>query len=467
VAIAMGILARRGELQMIPIALAGLGIGCAAIVLLFKGPERRYLLTLFLVAFAVRTVAAVVVHPYLVVVTHDKQGTVNGRWVGFLFEDDRAYHKVAWGLSGYWLGRENGGVDRSDFYLLRMYTYIVAFLYEYVYFASPASLAAQTSDKIGSAVVMAPKLMNCFVGAFAIVPMFALGRELGGSRAGRLVALAAAFWPSLILWSIVNLKDIMVVTLIAAIVFLALRFARRPGLVVAAALLAVFASLENMRLYVFYAFGWLVPIGFFLVNRDPWRRRLAIGLSLTVAIIVIMLAMNQGTQWLGLRYLSDKRLEAIDSSRVFGSDTAESGIELPDRINRYEGGWSVQLRNVPIVLPYVLFAPFPWHASRIRDFLLMPETLAWYGVEVLTMVALVIYGRQRWREYFLPVVFCGGLVFVFSVIEGNVGTIFRHRVMLFPGAFSIAAMGALWIWDGWLSRKILPARPVAPAQAVA
>src|SRR5581483_6281670 len=161
VAVASAMLVRRGEAQMVPIALAGLLLGTGAIMLLFRGPERRYLLTLFLVAFAVRTVAAVVVHPYLVVVTHDKQGQTSGRWVGFLFEDDRAYHKVAWGLSGYWLGRENGGVDRSDFYLLRLYTYIVAFLYEYVYLVSPASLATLASDKIGSAVVMAPKLMNC------------------------------------------------------------------------------------------------------------------------------------------------------------------------------------------------------------------------------------------------------------------------------------------------------------------
>ena len=183
VVVASIVLVRRGDAQWCRSRwwlTCRIGSDCRAV----QGPERRYLLTLFLVAFAVRMVAAVAIHPYLVVVTHDKQGQTNGRWVGFLFEDDRAYHKVAWGLSGYWLGRENGGVDRSDFYLLRMYTYIVAWLYEYVYLVSPASLAAQSSDKIGSAVVMAPKLMNCFVGAFTIVPMYALGRELG-PRPGR------------------------------------------------------------------------------------------------------------------------------------------------------------------------------------------------------------------------------------------------------------------------------------------
>ena len=445
IALVLLVLVRRDETQMIPIALAGLALGPAIIWIFFRGTERRVLLTLFLVAFAIRLVAAVAVHPYLVTITRDKQGQITGHWVGFLFEDDRAYHKVAWGLMRYWLGFE-GGIERSDEYLLRLYTYMVAWLYEYVYFVSPAGLIDMRGPESGALVVMAPKLMNCFIGAIGVVPMYALGRELGGRAVGYLTALAGAFWPSLILWSILNLKDVSIVVLIATVMFLALRFARRPGLVVLVGLLVTFAALENMRLYVFYAFGWLVPISFFLVNRSPWRRRLVVGLSLWAAIIVIMLAMNQGTQWLGLRYLTDKRWEALDSSRRFGADTAESGIELPDRISRYEGGWSVQARNIPIVLPYVLWAPYPWHISRPRDLALVPETLAWYGIEILVIVALIARGRSQWREFFLPVVFAGGLVFVFSVIEGNVGTIYRHRVMLFPSAFSLAAIGGLWLW---------------------
>ena len=452
--VALGILVRRGELQMLPIAVIGFVLGPAIIVALFKGPERRYLLTLFFTAFAIRLIAAVVAHPYLVTVTTDKSGNRTG-WVGFLFEDDRAYHKVAYSLLEYWTGKE-GGVEKSEEYLLRLYTYMVAWLYMYVRWVTPGDLLELSKPAAGAIAVMAPKLMNCFIGAICVVPMYALGRELGGDRAGRLVALAGAIWPSMILWSVLNLKDILVVGLIATIMFLALRFARRPSLIVLAGLLVAFAATENLRLYIFYAFGWLVPITFFLVNRAPWKRRLAVGIALWAAIVVVMLGMNQGNQWLGLRYLTDKRQEALDSSRGFGAGTAESGIELSGRLNRYEGGWAVQMRNIPIVLPYVLWAPFPWAGTRLRDLAVLPEALGWYAVQMLTVVTLVAYGRSRWREFFLPIVFAGGLVFVFSVIEGNVGTIYRHRIMLFPAAFPLAAMGALWVWSWWRSRRTAP-----------
>jgi hypothetical protein len=464
---ALAWLGLHGQAFMVPIGLAGLVLGPAIIMLLFKGPERRYLITLFLVAFAVRVVAAVIAHPWLYVITKDKQGQVTGRWVGFIFEDDRAYHKVAWGLMRYWMGLE-GGIEQTDEYLLRMYTYMVAWLYEYVCFAGPPGIVDMRGPDSGAIAVMAPKLMNCFIGAITVVPMLALGRELGGSLAGRVIGLAAAFWPSLILWSIVNLKDVAIVALIAAIMFFAIRMARRPSLVVAVALLATFAAMENMRLYVFYAFGWLVPITFFLVNRAPWRCRLPTGIVLWAAIIVVMLTMNQGTQWLGLRYLTDKRQEAIFSSREAGSNMGETGIDLSGKINRYEGGWSVQARNIPIVMPYILWSPFPWQATRLRDFLIMPETLAWYAVEVLGLVGLIVFGRRQWRDFFLPVAFAGGLLLVFAAIEGNIGTIYRHRVMLFPSAFTLAAMGALWLWSWWRSRGAEPATVTTPtARAVA
>jgi hypothetical protein len=463
--IALGILLSRGQAQMLPIALLGFVLGPAIIMLFFRGPERRFLLTLFFTAYAARLLIAVIAHPLLITQTVNKEGQITATWVGMMFEDDRAYHKVGYGLMEYWLGDE-GGVEKSDEYLLRLYTYMVGVLYTYVYYTTPANLLQMSKPEAGAIAIMAPKLMNCFIGAIGIVPFYALGRELAAARVGRLVALAGAFWPSLLLWSVLNLKDVMVVVLIAATMFLAIRFGKRPGLVVAGGLLVSFALMENLRLYIFYAFGWLVPVAFFIINRAPWKRRLATGLALWAAVALIMWGMNAGNQWLGLRYLTDKRLEALHGSASFGADTATTGIELTEKLNRYEGGWAIQMRNVPIVMPYVLWAPFPWKAARVRDLAVVPETLVWYGLQVLSIVALVVYGRARWREFFLPVVFAGGLVFVFSVIEGNVGTIYRHRVMLFPSAFPLAAMGGLWLWSWWQNRRAEPV-PAASARAVA
>ena len=73
---ALAVLLSRGQFQMLPIALIGLVLGPAIIVAFFKGPERRFLLTLFFTAYAARLIVAVVAHPMLLTTTKNKQGEI-------------------------------------------------------------------------------------------------------------------------------------------------------------------------------------------------------------------------------------------------------------------------------------------------------------------------------------------------------------------------------------------------------
>jgi 4-amino-4-deoxy-L-arabinose transferase-like glycosyltransferase len=301
---------------------------------------------------------------------------------------------------------------------------------------------------------MGPKLLNCVFGALAAAAAYALAKELGGGRAARFAAVLAAFFPSLILWSVLNLKDTLVVLLIAVTMLGGLTFAKRPSLVWALVTILAFAALENLRLYVFFALGWLLWMSFFIVNRAPWRRRLAVGVPFALALLSVVYITNESQQ-LGLRYLSAKRLEALASSREFGAREADTGIDL-ERVPRTEDGYTIQLRTAPKVLPYVLWGPFPWDARGTRQLAVIPETLAWYGIQVLAVAGMLGYRRERWRELFLPVAFGGGLVLVFSMIEGNVGTIYRHRAMLLVPAFAVAGLGYVWLLDRRAMRREHP-----------
>ena len=428
--VALAVVVARDQAAAVPVALVGLVLGWGLVRLLYRHSAWQFLVPLFLAAFAIRIVAAVVVDPFLVSTYKDVQ------YVGFLFEDDRAYDKIAWAVTRIWAGALPG-IARSDEYLLNNYTYTMAGLYALV-----------------GHELLAAKFVNCFFGAMVPSLAFSLGKEIAGVGAGRFAALASAFFPSMILWSVLNLKDMPVVLLIVACMAGTLRFARAPGLGVAAATLVAFVCLENLRLYAFFALGWLMPVTFFVANRAAWRRRLAVGVPFTLAVLSLVYMTNQ-SQWLGLRYLTPKRAEALDYSRGFGSGVAESGIQL-ESIPRTEGGWQIQLVNAPKVLPYVLFAPFPWAARRPRELALIPEMLAWYAVLTLAVLGLVACRRERWREMFMLVSYGGGMVLIFSLIEGNVGTIFRHRAMLMPPTFALAGLGLVWLRAWWVGRQTEP-----------
>ena len=415
-------------------------VGWGIIRYCFRGVERGFIAVLLLGAFAVRAALALVLHPMLVTNVRREGGRFD-TFVGFMFEDDRAFDVVSWALARFWSGALSQTASSQD-YLINNYTLLMGAVYYLL-----------------GRDVMGPKLLNCVFGALAAVAAYALAKELGGRRAGTFAAVLAAFFPSLVLWSVLNLKDTLVVLLIAVTMLGGLKFAKRPSFVWAIVTILAFAALENLRLYVFFALGWLLWMSFFIVNRAPWRRRLAIGVPFALVLLSVVYLTNESQQ-LGLRYLSAKRWEALDSSRQFGASEAESGIEL-EKLPRTDGGYSIQLRTAPKVLPYVLWGPFPWDARNTRQLAVIPETLAWYGIQALAVAGMLACRRERWRELFLPVAFGGGLVFIFSLIEGNVGTIYRHRAMLLVPAFAVAGLGYVWLSDRWARRREHP----APARA--
>jgi 4-amino-4-deoxy-L-arabinose transferase-like glycosyltransferase len=380
-------------------------------------------------------VASLILHPMLITNVKRDGGARTDRFVGFLFEDDRAFDVVSWALARLWSGVLNQ-TDKNQDYLINNYTVMMGWVY-YLF----------GHDVVG------PKLLNCLFGALTVVVMYALAKELGGARAGWFAAVLAAFFPSLVLWSILNLKDALTVLLITITMLGGLKFSRRPTLHWAIITILAFAALENLRLYVFFGLGWLLWISFFVVNRYPWRQRLKFGVPFALALLSVVFITNQ-TQALGLRYLSAKRLEALASSREYGSNTAETGIldDEPPIARSADDGYTIQFRTAPKVLPFVLWGPFPWQARKPRDVAVIPETLAWYGLQALIITAMIGYRRERWRELFMPLAYCAGLAFVFSLIEGNVGTIYRHRAMMLIPAFAMAGLGFVWVLD-WRARR--------------
>lgn len=96
------------------------------------------------------------------------------------------------------------------------------------------------------------------------------------------------------------------------------------------------------------------------------------------------------------------------------------------------------LEYVPIGIAYALFAPFPWSARRPADLAAIVDTLFW-TVVLICAIAGTLQSMRKWRLLVVPALFLAGLVMFLALAEGNVGTLFRHRAMLFPAAAVLAS----------------------------
>ena len=98
------------------------------------------------------------------------------------------------------------------------------------------------------------------------------------------------------------------------------------------------------------------------------------------------------------------------------------------------------LSYLPKGLLYALFAPWPWLSDRAIDVLTVPEMLLWYVAIAVLPFSLAI-ARRHWRFYLGPLLFVGGTLLIFALVEGNWGTLFRHRAMVIPFVFILASPG--------------------------
>ncbi|MBI4348323.1 MAG: hypothetical protein HY553_15890 [Elusimicrobia bacterium] len=89
------------------------------------------------------------------------------------------------------------------------------------------------------------------------------------------------------------------------------------------------------------------------------------------------------------------------------------------------------LEYIPRGLSHSLFAPFPWQIRRPVDVLPLPEMVVWY-VCLAAATATLLRRWRSWRELLLLGAFSFGMLLLLALVEGNVGTLYRHRGMATP-----------------------------------
>jgi hypothetical protein len=493
-AAALAVGAALGEPQAIVTGSLVLALSTAVVWFAFKGTERRFILTLFLVAFAARIVAAVASHFVLLYMGRD----------GFALMDDRAYDKLGWTLARVWVGRWPGIRD-TDVYLMVNYTYLVAAVY---YVLGHSLLAA--------------KMLNVAFGSLLAVVSYATAREIFDQRVARIAAMLTAFFPSLLLWSAINLKDILVVLLTAVAVFGLIRYARRHEWWALALCLAAFLAVENLRMWIFFILAWLLPAAFVFTDRSEqdvrstrvlvaavlglafaapifWflreganeyhqfvvlsplafaapsivlfagraDRRRKLFFLIPVVLGVMLLSYATNNEKLGTNFLTPKALTNLEWKRWLEENKAESGngefdgVKPP--VKEIDQITTRTLNALPRGVFFVLFGPTPFQMRSLSSRAVLPEMLAWYVVLAAAVVGLWVSFRSKWRDLVLPMALAGGCVVVLALSEGNTGNIFRHRSQVMPYVFLVSSVGLVWMWGWWRQRRAAPADVVLPS----
>lgn len=330
-----------------------------------------------------------------------------------------------------------------------------------------------------------PYNLVCYIAIVALV--FALGREVGGERAGLLSAAVVALWPTFLLHTLQLLKDPLFITaalafLLCAVTLLSRTYRSRSSAAVSLVAIVLVIMLGFVRFsFVLLMIGVAVLISCLLIVRQMRQRQwLFWNMAPAVAILVtglILLPVFSGHK---LRSVKRYSADQFGPAKASGDATmqvasvvrnvahpAASHMRFPRRISairsRFAAAYSESgslldpateftsvtdlVRYVPRAVEIGMWAPFPstWFSAGRRvgnagKFISGCETLAIYLLQLLALVALIRGRRQLTLWFLLTVVVCGVTAIAFVV--PNAGAIYRFRY-LFWMLLIIAAMTGL------------------------
>lgn len=388
--------------------LTGLGPACVCVwIILRKGDDTRFLLRLFVAALAVRWIVAYWIY------SKGLQGFFGG--------DAVSYDYFGNALCKVWQGT---GDARSPWLLAQIdlhrsgwgMPYYVASIY-YVIGRNPLAL----------------QLVNCALGAATCVIVYKIAlRVYPEHRAARTAALLTAASPSMILWSAQGLKDAPIVFSLCMCMYCAVALRGRPELKRAVLLALSLFCLYSLRHYAAYIV-LIASLGTILFAAKKFTpRRILLG---GVLVLVIGLALSYfGVGSVAQTSLDLKRMQ---EARVWSAGVSNSGfggdVDITDPV--------AALGFLPIGVLYVLFAPFPWMMTNLRQLITLPEMLAWWALIPMLISGYWVSIRERLRETFGICVFTIGLTLAYALFQSNVGTAYRHRAQLFGFFFIFIGIG--------------------------
>ncbi len=294
-------------------------------------------------------------------------------------------------------------------------------------------------------VAVAGAVLNTFFGVWTVILTFYLGRELLGEQAGKLASGMVAIFPSMLLWSVINIRDAIATFLVVFIIITAVRLYRRPAPHWLALLAGGLLVMSTFRDYVAILLLTGLAVGFAAASR-PHR----LGSTFFLGVLFSMLTM-----------LMMSRLN------LFGVASLESPIQTMaglresmqfDATSSYGQGYQTDtlggaIRFLPLGLVYLLFAPFPWRIESALQLTSLPEVVLWYLLFPLCAVG-IRYAVQKGAPQNLIVV--GAMAVVvscYALVEGNFGTAYRHRAQVMPLFFLFGAAGILILKHRWEEGK--------------
>jgi 4-amino-4-deoxy-L-arabinose transferase-like glycosyltransferase len=296
--------------------------------------------------------------------------------------------------------------------------------------------------------------ISSVAGSIAAIFIYFITKELFSKNIAKISSLFAFFWPSFVLWSTQNLKE-PVIAMFTFILLWGMFYMRKHSLPlvltisVISILVLAKVSFPIVTVIAGALFCSVLYLTMWYLLKDKF-------LSFLITVILIFIA--------GV-FFKDKILSYINEKSAYNIFGFKSVFDFLDYHRGVRAYGNLQFfRNfdisnplsalsfVPLGLIFAVFSPFPWQLGSAMQIMAVPETLIFYILFPCTLRGIAFALKKRFEESILILTIIGIMLIFLSLVEGNSGTLFRHRAVVFYLIFIFTAMGITLRKKGRISR---------------
>jgi 4-amino-4-deoxy-L-arabinose transferase-like glycosyltransferase len=279
------------------------------------------------------------------------------------------------------------------------------------------------------------QFLNGLMSGLTVVIIYLITSRLFDAAAARWAALFMAFFPQMVFWSAGMYKDPAILLCIALSMYAVLRLRERFSIGNVGLFVVSVVLLVTLRFYIAYFVAFAALATFLFAQKQGIVRLVMTYVFLGVVLLgVLNLAVRRETLERQTSYMT---LERLQTTREDQAMWGRSGFGQEYDVSTPAGA----LAAFPLGLVYLLFSPFPWAVSGLRQALAVPETLVWYALMPAFVRGLLHSLRHRARDILPILVFAVSLTGAYALMQGNVGTAYRQRTQISMFFFVFMGVG--------------------------
>lgn len=266
-----------------------------------------------------------------------------------------------------------------------------------------------------------PQLISVIFGISTISLAYSVSRDLWDKRAAKISSFLIALYPTLVLYSVLSMREVFFSFFFALAVFFTVRFYKRRSFVyvlgVASAYVAAgfFHGAALLGMFV-------TLIGFFFW---PANLKVRYGYLKIRAISFLALAFLfflYKSSYFSIPYVSAQTLWELLERALIQSRIQSVGVaSYPDFLSHDNP--IIYLITIPLRFLYFLVSPFPWEIRSFSHFLGLFDGL-FYAACIYKVIFLLPKNKNIFFLIFFILI---SFFLVYAVGTGNFGTGLRHR----------------------------------------